>query len=87
MGRFLKQPLLHFLLVGALLFIVYGRESKSAATSSSPSATDPIVVDRAGLLDYMQYQSKAFDAALFSQRLDAMPDGERQALIKDYVRE
>jgi hypothetical protein len=89
MLRFLRQPLLHFLIIGALLFVINGRQSSQPTSASSLSAENqgPIVVDRARLLDYMQYQAKAFEEGVFSQRLDAMSAEDRQSLIADYVRE
>ncbi len=89
MFRFLRQPLLHFLIIGALLFVINGRQSNPVSTDSSPAVDSqgPIVVDRARLLDYMQYQAKAFESDVFNQRLDAMSEQERQTLIADYVRE
>ncbi len=89
MLRLLRQPLLHFLVIGAVLFVINGNQSHPSSNASS-LATDnqgPIVVDRAGLLDYMQYQAKAFATDVFNQRLDTMSEAERQTLIADYVRE
>ncbi|HTQ99545.1 MAG TPA: peptidylprolyl isomerase [Candidatus Acidoferrum sp.] len=88
MRSLLKQPLLHFLLLGALLFFFYGSQQQQSPAQVSAAAVDgTIIVDRAALLDYMQYQAKAFDTDLFSQRLDSMSAEERQSLINDYVRE
>lgn len=86
MVSLLKQPLLHFLLLGALLFAWNARVSDSAITEEVVDDS-VIVVDRNALLDYLQYQAKAFDAASFSQQLDAMSAGEKQQVIDDYVRE
>ncbi len=89
MLRFLRQPLLHFFIIGAVLFAIGGRQSGQSDTQSSLSAGSqgPIVVDRARLLDYMQYQAKAFEPDVFNKKLDTMSVQERQALISDYVRE
>lgn len=87
MTKLLKQPLLHFLLLGGLLFVVYGQLSTSTAEDSPATVSDIIVVDRAALLDYMQYQANSFDAATFNARLDAMSGDERSRVVDDYVRE
>ncbi|NOX94180.1 MAG: hypothetical protein GXP04_03525, partial [Alphaproteobacteria bacterium] len=50
----LKDPLAHFLIVGAILFIVL-------SAIKPPENEDSIVVDRAALLSFVQYRSKAFE--------------------------
>ena len=88
MPALLKQPLLHFLVLGLLLFVVYGRVSDQSDKFEGGSAVSShIRVDRSALLNYMQYQAKAFDTAAFSKQLDAMSNEERQSLIDAYVRE
>jgi len=83
-----KQPLLHFLVLGALIFVLYGwqtgPEEQAAATGE---ISNRIVVDRAALLAYMQYQAGAFDPDVFAARYDAMDTTGRQALASDFVRE
>ena len=88
MARLLKQPLLHFLLLGALLFAWNARLGGPGA--EQPVADDTgrvIVVDRTTLLDYLQYQAKAFDPAAFGEQFDAMSAAEKQSIIDEYVRE
>lgn len=85
MTKLYKQPFFHFLLAGALIFIVYGF-SKQPAVESQP-ADKVIDVDRETLLTFMQYRAQAFDPEIFNERLDAMNEEERAALIDDYVRE
>lgn len=85
-----KQPLLHFLLLGALLFVVYQYQApvdSSGETADAIVDDSVIVVNRAVLLDYMQYQARTFEPSQFNQRLDAMTPAERQQIINDYVRE
>src|SRR5262245_30100130 len=79
--RLLREPLVHFLVAGALL---YGLYAWRGGEDGSPHR---IVVDRAALLQYLQYQSRAFDPASFGRQLDAMTPAQRQQLIDDYVRE
>ncbi|MBO6557697.1 MAG: peptidyl-prolyl cis-trans isomerase [Pseudomonadales bacterium] len=77
-----KQPLLHFLVLGALLFVVFELTVGSGAESDQT-----IVVDRERLLEFMQFRSKSFDAERFDSILENMPEDRRQQLIDDYVRE
>lgn len=79
--RVLREPLVHFLGAGALIYLAWGLWGEPEE--------DPrrIVVDRAALLQYVQYQAKAFEPATFSAQLDAMSPAERQQLIDSYVRE
>jgi hypothetical protein len=86
-AKLIKQPLLHFVVLGCLLFLFYRPVAETAVPVSAAVVSNEIVVDKAALLNYMQYQAKAFDAELFSQKLAAMPPAERELLIKDYVRE
>lgn len=83
MSEIWREPLLHFLVLGAGLFIVYG------ALHGEDVESDPqvILVDREHLLTFMQYRARSFDAARFDAMLDALSPAERGRLIKDYVRE
>lgn len=87
MITFLKQPLLHFLLLGAMLFAWNARVTEPVPASDESPDKNVIVVDRAALLDYLQYQAQTFDAATFNQRLDSMNADDKQRLIDAYVRE
>ena len=82
--RLIGDPLLHFLVVGALLFGVY-----HLMHGSVPAASDDktIVVDRAALLRFLQYQSNAFQSDYFTRQFDAMSASEKQSLVDKYVRE
>ena len=82
--RFLRDPLLHFLVVGGLLFAAF-----SIIRGPAPPADDgdTIVVDRTGLINFMQYQSAAFSPDYFAREFDALSPAEKQALIDKYVRE
>ena len=78
--RMLREPLLHFLAAGALLFGLFawhGRETGSPRR---------IVVDRPALLQYMQSQGNA-DPANTGQQFDGLTAAQRARLINDYLRE
>ena len=78
----IREPLVHFLLLGLVLFYVYALVSKDEAADS-----DHILVTRDQLLTFMQYRAKAFDRQGFSERLNTLPKQQLKQLVDDYVRE
>ncbi len=82
--RAVRDPLLHFLLIGAGLFGIYGLFGGDAGDSTDPGT---IVVDRGALLSFIQYRSKAFEAELAQQKLEGLSEQQLARLIDDYVRE
>ena len=82
MKRILKEPLVHFLLIGMSLFAL---SWLSGPAYQAQSRT--VVVDEEALLTFMQYRAKAFNAAHFEQQLAGLSPEELQLLIDDYVRE
>lgn len=81
MRRLLRDPLVHFLAAGALLFA-----AASAIRPEEPAANS-IIVDRAALLSFIQYRSKAFEAGAAESLLDDLDGEARAALVRDFVRE
>lgn len=81
--RILKEPLLHFLVMGALLFGVFSYVSKEEPVDVSKR----IVVDRERLLGHIRYRSKVLDAERVEELLDNLSDDEFQALIDEFVGE
>lgn len=82
MKRLLAEPLLHFAVLGG---IVYG--SWAAFGKPAAPASDVIVIDERSLLEHLQYRAKAFAPEHFSAELSAMDAAGRQKLIDEYVRE
>jgi parvulin-like peptidyl-prolyl isomerase len=82
-GRLAREPLVHFLAAGALLFAAF----QTFGTPEAETDGDVIVVDRAALLAYMQYRVNAFEPELFGAALDAMTEAERAALVEEYASE
>ena len=81
----LREPLLHFLVAGGVLFGIYGLLHRG---KQDPSASDQsIVVDKESLLTFLQYRSKAFETEYFTQELEQMPAAERESLINQYIEE
>ncbi len=82
--RIIREPLLHFLVAGVILFVIFGQTPRG---KNEPSSDKTIVVDKQGLLNFLQYRSKAFETEYFTQELDKMSAEERQSLVDEYVEE
>jgi hypothetical protein len=76
MNKLLKEPLLHFLLIGVALFLVFDITAEGEETISDRV----IVVDRDALLMFVQFRTRAFDPKLAGERLDKMTEGELDRL-------
>lgn len=85
MNALLKQPLLHFLIAGLVIFLAYQFSGRPEEESLDNGRV--IEVDRMALLNFMQYRAQAFRPDIFSEQLDAMIDPERARLVDDFVRE
>ncbi len=85
MNALLKQPLLHFLIAGLVIFLAYQFSGRPEEESLDNGRV--IEVDRMALLNFMQYRAQAFRPDIFSEQLDAMSDPERARLVDDLVRE
>lgn len=81
LGGLVKDPLVHFLVAGALLFYV------GMALKPAPRGEATIVVNRDALLTFIQYRSKAFEQNAAAAILDSMSADERKLMIEDYARE
>ena len=72
MLRLLKDPLVHFLILGLGLFLIYGALNPQTSSADNPKR---IVVDKDTLLTFIQYRSKTFKKDLAEARLNAMLAG------------
>ena len=82
MKKLFKEPLVHFLLLGLGFFLLF-----ELAGGSDDQNSKTVVVDEGALLKHLQYQSKAFNAEVFEEKLKEMPSEELQNMIDNYVRE
>jgi hypothetical protein len=82
--RIVREPLVHFLLVGLALFAVYS--VRRGPGDSTPDART-VVVDRDALLAFIQYRSKAFEPRFAQAKLSNLSPEALERLIDDYVRE
>ena len=81
MKSILRQPLIHFLAIGLLFFLLH--------RWAADGVEDPriIIVDKDALMTHFQYRSKAFNQDVFEERLAGMSDVDLKQLIDEYVRE
>lgn len=82
--RIVKDPLIHFLAIGAALFVLYGLLNPQSDVANDPKR---IVVDRDALLTHLQYRMRAFEPERAEKHLASMPASARKRLIDDYVRQ
>ncbi len=76
-----REPLVHFLAVGLLLFVLY-----AFANPTGADAGEHIVVDRQRLLDFVQSRQATVDDSA-GKRLENLTPAEVRALVDEYVRE
>ena len=84
MRHLIRDPLTHFVLLGAGLFLVMTLVSPEGFGESRART---VFVDRDALTTFIQYRTKAFEPQVAAARLAAMSEPERRALIDEYVRE
>ncbi len=79
----LRDPLIHFLVLGLGLFLLF----ELVASDEAAYDSKVIDVDREALLTFVQYRSRAFQPQAAAARLDGMSEEEVERLVRDYVRE
>jgi len=79
MKKMLKDPLLHFLVLGLSLFILFDL----VATDDAAYDRKVITVDRNALLTFVQYRSRAFEPQMAAAKLDRLSEEELDRLIND----
>lgn len=85
LNQIFKQPLFHFLLVGAVIFAAYQLTGQQSAMK--PTTKQVINVTRTSLLNFMQYRAQAFQPELFNEKLDEMEVADINDLVDAFVRE
>lgn len=83
MKNILKEPLLHFLVVGLGLFVLF----EIIAGDEAAYDENVIVVDRDALLTFMQFRARAFEPRAAEAQLEQMSEKELDLMIDDFVRE
>lgn len=77
LGKWLREPLVHFLLAGGTLFVLASFWQGSAEDGRT------IHIGREELLVHMQGRAQVYDEAAFAAMLDAMPAEQRRALVRE----
>jgi hypothetical protein len=77
-----KQPLLHFLVLGLLIFLLFEMTEKSSFDEGKT-----IVINREKLVDYLGFRSKSLNKEQIESSLDTMSLEKVAELIKEYVEE
>ena len=80
--KLFKEPLLHFLLAGVALFVVYKQINPEEELGDKT-----IAVNKDSLMTFIQYRTKSFQPELANKRWQAMDELERQRLVDEYIRE
>lgn len=82
--KLFKEPFLHFLLIGGVLFILFAFVKKD---DNKASDLDIVNIDESSLLTYMQFRAKKYNKDNFKEVLANMPPEERLKLINGYIKE
>lgn len=83
----MRDPLLHFLLAGLLLFVGYDQFASQREAADAGYLSGRIIVDEATLVRFIEYRSKNFDENLALERLHSAPPEQLNELIDEYVQE
>ena len=81
--RVLKEPLLHFFIVGLVLFGFLN----STERSKTDKAAHRIEVNSDSLIRYLEFRAKVIQPEAFADRLEGLSRNELQALIDNFVRD
>ncbi|WP_262695745.1 peptidylprolyl isomerase [Kordiimonas aquimaris] len=84
MTKLFKEPLLQFVLGGALLYAALSLFAPDEGAEDDPLF---IYLDEGRLLTYLQYQDKAFDTDQARRILDGLNEKTRQQLENEYIRD
>lgn len=82
-GRAAREPLVHFLAIGLVLFSAYSVFNPAVGELSRHDIT----VDRQALVRFVQFRTRSFDEQQAQAILAALPAAEQSRLIDDFVRE
>ncbi len=80
MSRFLRDPFFHFIVAGALLWLLV------EAASPPLEQNTTIRIERVDLIAFIQFQTKVFDASRAAEKLDKMDAVSLAQLTRDYIR-
>lgn len=81
--RILKEPLLHFFVVGSVLFAILNSDEQNKANLAATS----IEVSQDALIRYLEFRAKVIEPDSFAGKLNSLSEDELQALIDNFIRE
>ena len=76
-----KQPLLHFLLLGALIFAAYEWRNDTATPNNHN------IVSYNSFIEFVQYRHRGIDRLAAEQLIQAMPPAEKSHLLQVHIKE
>lgn len=79
MKRLAAQPLVHFLVIGLLIFM-------ADYMINGVRSDNELVLDRDSLITFMQYRQRSADRAQIAEALDTMSAAERESLMLQWLR-
>lgn len=79
----IREPVIHFLVLGCLIFAVFHWLSGEGNASDNRT----IIIDEAAILEFMQYRSKSFDPQAARQRFFGFSEDRREQIVEQFVRE
>ncbi len=84
MKKFFKEPLVQFIVAGAVLFLIthYFSQNQTGNTSAYE-----ITVNDETLMQYLQSQAKSFGTEGVRQYFTNLPDHEKKTLTDDFIRD
>jgi peptidyl-prolyl cis-trans isomerase C len=77
-----KEPLLHFLLLGGLLYLLVDTFADTPLHDNYA-----IDVNSEVMVKFLQFQNKAFNASLAKNKWEGLDKEEKKKLVADYIRE
>jgi len=80
--RLLREPLVHFVLLGAGAFLGHSLLVERQARESSQT----IVIDRQALVSFLRNRTQQLDDATAAAALETLSPGERRELVDEFVR-
>lgn len=78
----LRDPLLHFLVLAIGLFVLH-----DIVAHDEEANARHIVVDRAVLLNFIQYRTKSFDLEVAERQLAKLTSDELDTIVNEFIRE
>lgn len=85
--RLARAPLLHFLLLGLLCFVLLSRYARAPSDGLDGAGDSRILVDRAALLEFVQSRTRTLDPDEAERAFVALDAAARQDWIDRFVRE